>query len=903
MIASVLILALLFWALPAAGQAPSGPASSAPSADPAAVVLSGHARFTILTPQLVRMEWAEDGVFEDRATLGVVNRRLPVPPFRVDREDGVLTIRTDSLTLRYRGDGIFSRDNLRVSFRLNGASVDWYPGMKDKGNLMGTARTLDRCDGTPEHPARDFGKGIISRDGWTVVDESRRHLLVADDSDWGCWVEARDSSIRRKDLYIFAYGHDYKRAVADYIRIGGRIPLPPRFAFGYWWSRFWQYSDWEFLDLAKTLRSLGIPADVMILDMDWHERYTLRKGKAVRDEAGQKVGWTGYTWQHELFPSPADFLEDLHALGFKSALNLHPASGITPLEDCYDDFIRDYTSRTSDYDGPSGYIREDGSKAPSFFRADQREWADAWFNSVLHPMERQGVDFWWLDWQQWKVSKYTPGLSNTFWLNHLFFNDKIRQSRGLGLRAPRPIIYHRWGGLGSHRYQVGFSGDIYDEWTALAYIPYFTATASNVGFGYWGHDIGGLRQWVPHHTDPELYTRWFQGAVFTPIFKTHWNKSEWTEKRIWMHPEHFAYMKEAIRLRYNLSPYIYNAAREAYDTGISMCRPMYYEHPEEELAYTMREQYYFGDDILAATICQPADTLTGLSERTVWFPEGERWYSMSSGEMHSGSLDTLRFTIGENAWFVRAGAIIPMADENLTSLQESSDLLRLFIAPGDGESRLDYYEDDGVSQAYPEQFARTLVSKTSDARSVRVEVGKRRGSYAGMSRSRTLQMTFEGVLPPESVRVNGREAPYSRHPKAGNLCWTYDGAALAWILYLPSMSASSKVTVEARYSDASAAGRDVVFGKKGLIRRMMAFTPEVKKVYCQYDDPFQAQPQAFLKVAQCGSFITEDPAHAADYLRNIDIPAMLESFDANPALPEGFKQKARAISSLCNTKP
>jgi hypothetical protein len=322
---------------------------------------------------------------------------------------------------------------------------------------------------------------------------------------------------------------------------------------------------------------------------------------------------------------------------------------------------------------------------------------------------------------------------------------------------------------------------------------------------------------------------------------------------------------------------------------------MYYEHPEEDLAYTMKEQYYFGGDILAATVCQPADTLTGLSERTVWFPKGECWYSMSSGEMHSGSLDTLNFTIGENPWFVRAGAVIPMADERLRSLQESSGVLRLLIAPGDGKSCLDYYEDDGVSQAYPEQFARTLITKMSDAHGIRVVVNKRRGSYAGISRSRTLQMIFEGVLPPEVVRVNGRDVPYARHPHSGDLCWTYDGTALAWVLYLPEMSAASKVTVEARYNDASASSRDIVFGKKGLIRRIMAFTPEVKKVFCQYDDPFQAQPKAFLKVSQCGSFITEDPSHAREYLRDIDVPAMLDAIGSNPALPDSFKQKLAAL--------
>lgn len=162
-----------------------------------------------------------------------------------------------------------------------------------------------------------------------------------------------------------------------------------------------------------------------------------------------------------------------------------------------------------------------------------------------------------------------PGLSNTFWLNHTFFNHAERQNPGL-----RPFIYHRWGGLGSHRYPLAFSGDTYATWPMLAYLPYFTATASNVNYGWWGHDIGGhMFHKTQKATDPELYTRWLQYGVFTPIFKTHSTKDPRIERCIWCFPDHMFLMRDAIRLRYTLAPYIYNAARENYDTGVGMCPP------------------------------------------------------------------------------------------------------------------------------------------------------------------------------------------------------------------------------------------------------------------------------------------------------------------------------------------
>lgn len=81
----------------------------------------------------------------------------------------------------------------------------------------------------------------------------------------------------------------------------------------------------------------------------------------------------------------------------------------------------------------------------------------------------------------------------------------------------------------------------------------------------------------------------------------------------------FDAMRAAVRLRYDLSPYIYGAAREAYDTGISMCRPLYYEYPEDSQAYDFTQEYLFGNDILATVVCEPADSVTGLAERVMWF--------------------------------------------------------------------------------------------------------------------------------------------------------------------------------------------------------------------------------------------------------------------------------------------
>ena len=868
-----------------------------PLADPSAVVTCGNARFTVLTPRLVRMEWAADGQFEDRATLAVVNRRLEVPQFRTQKKKDGVTIRTSDLTLTYKGNGDFTQENLKVEFTMADPKapkgvrkVVWTPGADDSGNLLGTTRTLDGCDGVKTKEPYD--KGILSRDGWAVLDESSRPVLREDDSDWKTWVEERNDT-QRSDLYIFAYGHDYKQALADFTKVAGKIPLPPKYAFGYWWSRYWQYSDYEFINLAKMIRSMGVPMDVMVVDMDWHETWGLRRKNPVKDEFGQRIGWTGYTWQKELFPSPENFLQELHNLGLKTSLNLHPASGIQPYEECYDRFVKDYTSRTSVYDGPEGFVKEDGAKAPVPFRISEREWTDAYFNSVIHPLENQGVDFWWLDWQQWKYSKYMPTLNNTFWLNRTFFDDKVRRGESEGKDAERPMIYHRWGGIGSHRYQIGFSGDTFDTWTVLGYLPYFTATASNVGYGYWGHDIGGHQQKKDGPTNPEIYTRWLQYGVFTPIFKTHSTKSASLERRIWMFPDHFETLREAVRLRYSLSPYIYNAARQTYDTGVSICRPMYYDYPEEDLAYTMSQEFMFGDDILATVIDTPADTVTTLSPRGMWFPQGNDWYDMATGRMVSGgSCDTLYYTIKENPYYVKAGSVIPLASDNIMNLQGADDELCLLVIPGEGRSELSLYADDGSTQAYTTDYSITKVVKQTEGNVIRMTVAPAEGSYKGMPQERRLRIAFEGVLPPVGIKVNGREIPYSRFAKEGE--WSYDGMNLTANLLLEAAPVSGEISIECILPQENT--RELLDGKKGLIKRFAAVTPDVKYMYNTQVDRYAMLPDEYLRVAQCGSFLTEHPEQAASHLKAMDLDAMISALAATGKVPEAFLARLQALS-------
>ena len=321
-------------------------------------------------------------------------------------------------------------------------------------------------------------------------------------------------------------------------------------------------------------------------------------------------GWTGYTWNRELFPDPAAFIAELHERGLRTALNLHPAEGIHPHEEQYETM-----AQLMDIDPES--------EIPVKFEIGDSHFAKAYFEQLHHPYEEQGIDFWWLDWQQGTVSGL-PGLDPLWWLNHLHFYDLARD----GIK--RPFIFSRWGGLGNHRYPIGFSGDTHVTWDSLAFQPYFTATAANVNYGWWSHDIGGHMDGVE---DPELYARWVQYGVFSPILRLHSTNNPYHERRPWGYDAEIERVTSAaLRLRHALIPYLQTMAWRNHVESIPLARPMYYDHPLDEQAYHCPDQYLFGSELVAAPFISPADPDTRLSRQVVWLPLGD-WFDFFSGDL------------------------------------------------------------------------------------------------------------------------------------------------------------------------------------------------------------------------------------------------------------------------------
>lgn len=845
-------------------------------AAPAAVVQRGQVRFTVLTPQMIRMEWSPDGRFVDDPSQVFIDRAQPVPKFTTSTRGGKLVIDTASLRLAYTlGSGRFSASNLQVSSKKMGPAFTWHPGDPETGNLQGTARTLDQYRGdininTGKH--LDLGQGILSRDGWHVVDDSKSFLF--DDSAWR-WAKKRSCG-DCQDLYFFGYGHQYEQALADYAKVAGREPMPPRFAFGYWWSRYWNYSDREMRDLVADFDRYRIPLDVLVIDMDWHRTDGLSwDDKYVkRDVFGESVGWTGYTWNRSLFPDPDRLLGWLHGEKLKTTLNLHPASGIPATEETYPAFAR-----------AMGVT--DGAPIP--FEAADKTFITNYFGITLDPLRARGVDFWWLDWQQWPDSKLMPGLSNTWWLNYVFYTHMQRTS------PKRALIYHRWGGLGNHRYQIGFSGDSVISWPSLAFQPYFTATASNVLYGYWSHDIGGhfFANTTPEdqrHIDPELYVRWMQFGAFSPILRTHSSKEAGLRKEPWrFSPDVFDALRRTVELRYEMAPYIYTASRQAYDTGVSLMRPLYYVWPEQPQAYAAKGEYMFGDDMLVAPVTQPAKD--GVATVSIWLPPG-RWYDRNRGELAEGGRTITRdYALDEIPVFVRAGAVVPLNPPWVRKLQDmDNSKLVLRVFPG-GKSRSRVYSDAGDSEGYRgDEYAFTTVDSARDERQATVTVRPREGRYPGMPDATQMTIELPATTYPERVIVNGTAYARSDDGRAGS--WSYDGDTLTARVTVPAQPASQPLTVNVSFSRGQAS-------IDGLLYRMKRTATAVEWLKDHWVTP-EPLPDDISLAGQLDQLIDYHPEQLAALVSQFDsrlakLTTEVNASHAKPEVKAQFTQMMRGI--------
>ncbi len=660
-------------------------------------------RVTVLTDRLIRFEYSKEKTFVDMASHTVWFRNFAPNPFSVKEIKDNIVVETDVVKF------FINKKKAKpycVQIKSSGKTIK----CNNKGNLRGTCRTLDGTFGKVP-----LAQGLLTENGVYVLDDSSSFLI----NEHGNFTARKDIG---KDLYVFAYEKDYRETIRAFYKISSPTPIIPRYALGVWWSRYRAYTQKEYEDLMQEFKTQDIPLTVATVDMDWH----WVKEKDIKGKFGVKYdgcgtyGWTGYSWNTDLFPDYRAFLKKLKDDNLHITLNLHPADGVHSYEDMYEDMAKAVGIDPS-------------TKQKIKFKCGDDNFWNSYFDILHKPYENEGVDFWWIDWQQgkkWDVK----GLDPLTALNHYHYLDNAENGK-------IPMILSRYSGLGSHRYPLGFSGDTAISWKVLDFQPYFTITAANAAYTWWSHDIGG------HHfgrRDDDMYLRWIQFGVFSPILRLHSTSNDLLGKEPWKYrSEVYRISKEYLRLRHSLIPYIYTMDYRCHNDGIALCEPMYYSYPNHMNAYRFKNQYMFGSELMVCPITSKQNKKINMGKVDAWIPEG-RWTDIFTGQSYMGDrVIALNRDMDSIPVLAKEGAVIPFSSVNGNST-DNPDTLELWIYSGNNSFSL-YEDNDKVDFENHSCKTRFTVCYDEDAKKLDFSIDKPTGDITVIPQNRTFKLIFKDL--------------------------------------------------------------------------------------------------------------------------------------------------------------
>lgn len=660
-------------------------------------------RVTVLTDRLIRFEYSKEKTFVDMASHTVWFRNFAPIPFSVKEIKDNIVVETDAVKF------FINKKKAKpycVQIKSSGKTIK----CNNKGNLRGTCRTLDGTFGKVP-----LAQGLLTENGVYVLDDSNSFLI----NEHGNFTARKGNG---KDLYVFAYEKDYRETIRAFYKISSPTPIIPRYALGVWWSRYRAYTQKEYEDLMQEFKTQDIPLTVATVDMDWH----WVKEKDIKGKFGVKYdgcgtyGWTGYSWNTDLFPDYRAFLKKLKDDNLHITLNLHPADGVHSYEDMYEDMAKAVGIDPS-------------TKQKIKFKCGDDNFWNSYFDILHKPYENEGVDFWWIDWQQgkkWDVK----GLDPLTALNHYHYLDNAENGK-------IPMILSRYSGLGSHRYPLGFSGDTAISWKVLDFQPYFTITAANAAYTWWSHDIGG------HHfgrRDDDMYLRWIQFGVFSPILRLHSTSNDLLGKEPWKYrSEVYRISKEYLRLRHSLIPYIYTMDYRCHNDGIALCEPMYYSYPNHMNAYRFKNQYMFGSELMVCPITSKQNKKINMGKVDAWIPEG-RWTDIFTGQSYMGDrVIALNRDMDSIPVLAKEGAVIPFSSVNGNST-DNPDTLELWIYSGNNSFSL-YEDNDKVDFENHSCKTRFTVCYDEDAKKLDFSIDKPTGDTTVIPQNRTFKLIFKDL--------------------------------------------------------------------------------------------------------------------------------------------------------------
>jgi alpha-glucosidase len=506
------------------------------------------------------------------------------------------------------------------------------------------------------------------------------------DNTWKAEFEFSDGDYYRfrfhgghYDEYIFA-GPEMPTILERYTELTGRSTQPPVWALGHQQCRWAQYTEEEFLALGKIYRKKEISCDGLWLDINYMKDYRV------------------FSWNEELFPNPGKLCAEAGQGGQSVVTIIDPGIAARENYDVYEEGMKKgmfcLTESGSVY---CGQVWPGKTVFPDFFRPEVREW----WAALIARHAALGVRGIWNDMNEPSSSaiptdamKFDGGQMpherghNEYALQMCRATvDGLRQARP----EERPFVLSRAGSAGIQRFAAVWSGDNCSRWEHLAMsIPMLCGLGAS-GVPFVGADIPGFFE----HADPELAVRWYQCGLFYPFFRNH--SANWSaEQYPWTFgPAAEKLIREAVRFRYRLMPYLTTCFAQASESGAPVMRPLWYEFQRDPAARDADNQFLLGRDLLIAPVCEQ-----GVSSRSVYLPEG-LWYDWHSGDaLEGGRWITCETPMERIGVFVRGGAVIPLwpdAPLRADGHQPETIELRLFPPRAGEHVQSLLHEDDGLT--------------------------------------------------------------------------------------------------------------------------------------------------------------------------------------------------------------
>lgn len=480
--------------------------------------------------------------------------------------------------------------------------------------------------------------------------------------------------------YYFFPGEKPSDVVKKYTGLTGTTPLFQRWIYGSHQSRWGYCSQDEILGIAEAFEKNEIPCDVIHMDIDYMDGYRV------------------FTFDKERFPDTKALSETLADKGIKLISIIDP--GVKKDEAYF--MYREGMEMDAFAHDAQGAVYENAvwpgtSVFPDFSREDVRKWWGEKSKILLD----HGIRGIWNDMNEPASFrgplpddvKFAAGAHDEI---HNIYGHLMAKATYEGLlehdNGRRPFVLTRAAYAGSQKYCGGWTGDNHSIWSHLTLSLEQICNLSLCGMAMCGSDIGGFGSDVT----PELLVRFYQAAVFAPFFRNH-SAVGTRRQEPWLFDEKTRdAVRKIVRLRYRFIPYIYDLARECERTGEPIVRPLVYEYPHDKMVRNICDEYLLGKFVLVAPV-----TVPGKFAREVYLPEGE-WYDYETNEKYTGGKYILADApLDKVPVFIRAGAILPVAEGNIQSTEDiTSENTRILTYPGQGT--FIHYEDDNETLAYRE---------------------------------------------------------------------------------------------------------------------------------------------------------------------------------------------------------